>query len=107
MTTATAKKASKAALRMRETLAKIADKGEPLAPPVIQEVKAHQEESTPTRIGRRRHFPEGVPFERIGVKVPAHLKDEMIVAMRTTHREYPTMDLFVSEAIRFFLKARG
>lgn len=105
MTTATAKKASKTALRMRETLAKIADKGEPLAPPVIQEVKAHQEDA-PIRIGRRRHFPEGVPFERIGVKVPAHLKDEMIVAMRTTHREYPTMDLFVSEAIQAFLKSR-
>lgn len=105
MTTTTAKKASKTAQRMRETLAKIADKGEPLAPPIIQEVTISKEASS-TKIGRRRHFPEGVPFERIGVKVPAHLKDEMIVAMRTTHREYPTMDLFVSEAINFFLKQK-
>ncbi len=103
MTTTTAKKASKTAQRMRETLAKIADKGEPSTPPIIQEVK-HRAEAA--KIGRRRHFPEGVPFERIGVKIPAHLKDEMIVAMRTTHKEYPTMELFVCEALQVFLNIK-
>lgn len=71
--------------------------------PIIQEV-AKQE--PPKKIGRKSHILEGVEYERLGVKVPADLKNEMLVAMRTTHREYKTMDLFIAEAMRVFLSLK-
>jgi hypothetical protein len=72
-------------------------------PPIVQEVAKNE---PPKKIGRRSHILENVEYERLGVKVPADLKNEMLVAMRTTHREYKTMDLFVAEAMRVFLSLK-
>lgn len=58
------------------------------------------------KIGRKSHLVAGLEYERLGVKVPAELKNEMAVAMRTTHKEYKTMDLFVAEAMRVFLNIK-
>lgn len=60
-------------------------------------------ETTAKKIGRRSHILEGVEYERLGVKIPLALKNEMMVAMRTTHSEYKTMDMFVAAALRVLL----
>lgn len=73
------------------------------SPPVVQEVATHQKSK---KIGRKKHALEGVEYERLGVKVPAELKNEMVIAMKSTHKEYKTMDLFVSEALRVFLSLK-
>jgi hypothetical protein len=85
---------------IREKLAKVAKNSQPL---IIQEaIKVEP----PKKTGRKNHKIEGVEYERLGVKVPVHLKDEMIAAMRTTHKEFKTMDLFVAEALRVLLSLK-
>jgi hypothetical protein len=88
--------------QMLATLAKLStpETREKATRPIIQEVAKNEPAK---KIGRKSYTLEGVEYERLGVKVPADLKNEMLVAMRTTHKEYKTMDLFVAEAMRVFL----
>lgn len=91
----------KDAEKIRDSFAKLSNMdSKKSTSPIIQEVAKHE---PPKRIGRKSHILEGVEYERLGVKVPAELKNEMLVAMRTTHKEYKTMDLFIAEAMRVFL----
>lgn len=55
------------------------------------------------RIGRKKHLLEGVEYSKIGANIPSHLKQEMLVAIATTHKDYPTIDVFVAESLKVFL----
>jgi len=96
MTTAKDKK------KILDTLGKLSTKATP--PPVVQEVKPRIE---PKRAGRKNHRLEGVEYVRISPAIPLALKLEMEVAMRTTHKETPTIDTFITEAVRAFLSLKG
>lgn len=77
--------------------------GEKASSPLVQEVA----EAKPVKkIGRKSHILEGVEYERLGVKIPVSLKNEMIIAMRTTHSECKTMDVFVAEALKVYLSLK-
>ena len=67
---------------------------------VVQEIKL---KTPPKKTGRKNHRVEGVEYVRISPAIPQELKIEMEVAMRTTHKECPTIDTFVTEAVRVFL----
>ncbi len=87
--------------KIRDGFAKLSNLSETKATaPVIQEVAKYE---PPKKVGRKSHAIEGVEYERLGVKVPTELKNEMAIAMKTTHKEYKTMDLFIAEAMRVFL----
>lgn len=86
---------------IRNKLAKMPKRGES-APPIVQEARS----SSPApekKTGRKSHRLEGVEYARVGASVPAYLKTEMEVAIRTTHKECPTIDTFIAEAMRHFL----
>jgi hypothetical protein len=72
--------------------------------PVVQEVTKRV---LPKKVGRKNHKTEGVEYVRLSPAIPKDLKIEMEVAMRTTHRECPTIDTFVTEAIRSFLAKKS
>jgi len=91
------------ALSTNEIRAKLDKVAKKSPAPIIQEV-AKQEPIK--KIGRKSHALAGVEYARIGVKIPVNLKTEMVVAMATTHKEYPTMDLFIAEAMRVFLSLK-
>lgn len=90
--------------KIRDGFAKLQTMAGDKAPsPMVQEVA----EAKPVKkVGRKSHTLEGVEYERLGVKVPTTLKNEMLIAMRTTHSEYKTMDTFVAEALRVFLSLK-
>lgn len=92
MTTAKDKK------KILDTLGKLSTKATPA--PVVQVVKQRAE---PKRAGRKNHRLEGVEYVRISPAIPQALKLEMEVAMRTTHKETPTIDTFITEAVRALL----
>jgi hypothetical protein len=92
MTTAKEKK------KILDTLGKLSTKATPA--PVIQEVMPRTE---PKRAGRKSHRMEGVEYVRISPAIPLELKLKMEVAMRTTHKETPTIDTFITEAVRNLL----
>ena len=91
--------------KMLDTLGKLSSKteGKQAPAPVIQEVKPRQE---PKRVGRKNHRLEGVEYVRISPAIPQELKFEMEVAMRTTHKGTPTIDTFITEAVRALLTAK-
>lgn len=70
---------------------------------VVQEIKP---KTPPKKTGRKNHRVEGVEYVRISPAIPKELKIEMEVAMRTTHKECPTIDTFVTEAVRVFLETK-
>jgi hypothetical protein len=90
--------------KIRDGFAKLQTMTGDKAPsPLVQEVA----EAKPVKkVGRKSHTLEGVEYERLGVKIPVSLKNEMIISMRTTHSEYKTMDVFVAEAIKVFLSLK-
>lgn len=96
----TKKSSTLSADEIREKLAKV---GKNSPAPIIQEVAKPE---LAKKTGRKSHALEGVEYVRLGVKVPAELKSEMVVAMATTHKEYKTMDLFIAEAMRVFLSLK-
>jgi hypothetical protein len=67
---------------------------------VVQEIKP---KTPPKKVGRKSHREDGIEYVRMTPAIPVDLKNEMEVAMRTTHKEYPTIDTFVTEAVRVFL----
>jgi hypothetical protein len=71
--------------------------------PVVQEV-AQTEPAK--KIGRKKHRLDGVEYARISAGIPVHLKTEMNIAILTTHKDYPTIDTFVAEAIKVFLSIK-
>jgi hypothetical protein len=87
---------------MLATLAKLSppEKKEKANRPIIQEVAQIE---PPKKAGRKNHKLEGVEYVRISPALPVELKTEMDVAIRTTHKDYPTIDTFVAEAVRVFL----
>lgn len=91
------------ALSTNEIRAKLDKVAKKSPAPIIQEVAKHEPVK---KTGRKSHALEGVEYVRLGVKVPADLKSEMLVAMATTHKEYKTMDLFIAEAMRVFLSLK-
>lgn len=95
MTTAKDKK------KILDTLGKLSTKATPA--PVVQVVKQRTE---PKRAGRKNHRLEGVEYVRISPAIPQALKLEMEVAMRTTHKETPTIDTFITEAVRALLATK-
>lgn len=95
MTTAKDKK------KILDTLGKLSTKATPA--PVVQVVKQREE---PKRAGRKNHRLEGVEYVRISPAIPLALKLEMEVAMRTTHKETPTIDTFITEAVRALLASK-
>lgn len=95
MTTAKDKK------KILDTLGKLSTKTTPA--PVVQVVKQRAE---PKRVGRKNHRLAGVEYVRISPAIPQALKLEMEVAMRTTHKETPTIDTFITEAVRAWLTVK-
>lgn len=91
--------------KMLDTLGKLSSKteGKQAPAPVIQEVKPRQE---PKRAGRKNHRLAGVEYVRISPAIPLALKLEMEVAMRTTHKETPTIDTFIAEAVQALLASK-
>lgn len=87
--------------KILETLGKLSTKTTPA--PVVQVVKQRTE---PKRVGRKNHRLEGVEYVRISPAIPQALKLEMEVAMRTTHKETPTIDTFITEAVRAWLAVK-
>jgi hypothetical protein len=87
--------------KILDTLGKLSTKSTPA--PVVQEVKQRTE---PKKAGRKNHRLEGVEYVRISPAIPQDLKLEMDVAMKTTHKETPTIDTFVTEAIRLLLSKK-
>jgi hypothetical protein len=87
--------------KILETLGKLSTKTTPA--PVVQVVK---QRTDPKRVGRKNHRLEGVEYVRISPAIPQALKLEMEVAMRTTHKETPTIDTFITEAVRAWLAVK-
>lgn len=87
--------------KILETLGKLSTKTAPA--PVVQVLKQRTE---PKRVGRKNHRLEGVEYVRISPAIPQALKLEMEVAMRTTHKETPTIDTFITEAVRAWLAVK-
>ena len=86
---------------MLATLGKLSNAGNEKAPaPVVQKVSKIE---APKKIGRKNHRMEGVEYVRLSPAIPMALKLEMEVAMRTTHKAYPTIDTFIAEAVRALL----
>jgi hypothetical protein len=91
--------------QMLATLAKLStpETKEKTTRPIIQEVAKYE---PPKKAGRKNHKIEGVEYVRISPALPVELKTEMDVAIRTTHKNYPTIDTFVAEAVRVFLATK-
>jgi hypothetical protein len=87
--------------QMLATLSKLsnANTEKPLSP-VVQKVSKIEE---PKKTGRKNHRMEGVEYVRLSPAIPKALKDELDIAIRTTHKAYPTIDTFITEAVRVFL----
>jgi hypothetical protein len=68
--------------------------------PVVQEIQISK------KVGRKKHRIEGVEYARLSAGIPKHLKLELDVAIKTTHKDFPTIDTFVAEAVRVFLSMR-
>jgi hypothetical protein len=66
---------------------------------IVQEVKREEQK----RVGRKSHKLEGMEYVRLSPSIPADLKLQMDVAIKTTHKQYPTIDTFISEAVRQLL----
>ena len=87
--------------QMLATLSKLSNASNEKAPaPVVQKVSKIEE---PKKTGRKNHRMEGVKYVRLSPAIPQALKDELDIAIRTTHKAYPTIDTFVTEAVRVFL----
>lgn len=87
--------------QMLATLGKLSNAGtEKTLAPVVQKVTRIEE---PKKAGRKNHRMEGVEYVRLSPAIPQALKDELDIAIRTTHKAYPTIDTFVTEAVRVFL----
>jgi hypothetical protein len=72
-------------------------------PPIIQEVSYPVESK---KLGRKKHRLEGVEYARVSASIPADLKNEMSIAILTTHKNFPTIDTFIAEAVRVFLSMK-
>jgi hypothetical protein len=83
---------------IREKLAKMPQKGTPR--PIVQEIAKVVPEK---KVGRKSHRLEGVEYARISAGIPVDLKTELDVAIRTTHKEFPTIDTFIAESVRLLL----
>jgi hypothetical protein len=68
--------------------------------PVVQEIQVAK------KTGRKKHRIEGVEYARLSAGIPKHLKLELDVAIKTTHKDFPTIDTFVAEAVRVFLSMK-
>lgn len=68
--------------------------------PIVQEIQIEK------KVGRKKHRIDGVNYSRISAGIPEHLKLELDVAIKTTHKDFPTIDTFVAEAVRVFLSMR-
>jgi hypothetical protein len=68
--------------------------------PVVQEIQITK------KTGRKKHRIEGVEYARLSAGIPEYLKLELDVAIKTTHKDFPTIDTFVAEAVRVFLSMR-
>ncbi|NHZ66630.1 hypothetical protein [Massilia genomosp. 1] len=96
----TKKTASLSGDEIREKLARVSKNK---TSPIIQEVAKVE----PTKkVGRKKHRLEGVEYARISAGIPVHLKTEMNIAILTTHKEFPTIDTFIAEAVRVFLSMK-
>lgn len=95
--------ATKEKTQILKTLGKLnqADKKPPA--PIVQEVKTEEPKK---KAGRKSHRLDGVAYVRISPAIPVPLKKEMEMAMLTTHAETPTIDTFVSEAVRHYLNLK-
>lgn len=96
---------TKQADAIRQKLAKIQQtpKTESSSRPIIQEVATV---NAPKKTGRKKHRLDGVEYARISAGLPVDLKTEMDIAIRTTHKDYPTIDTFVAQAVRVFLNMK-
>ena len=98
-------------LNKDDILAKLGNAGKSSPPPVIQEVASASPlavspvvpETPVKRIGRKKHRLDDVEYARISAGVPVELKAAMSLAILTTHKDFPTIDTFVAEAIRVFM----
>ena len=90
--------------KMLATLGKLTNANNEKAPaPVVQKITKIE---APKKTGRKNHRLEGVEYVRLSPAIPMALKLEMEVAMRTTHKAYPTIDTFISEAVRALLATK-
>ncbi|MCX7217702.1 MAG: hypothetical protein NTY70_01820 [Burkholderiales bacterium] len=71
--------------------------------PIIQEVSYPVEQK---KVGRKKHRLEGVEYARISAGIPVDLKNEMSIAILTTHKDFPTIDTFIAESVRVFLSMK-
>lgn len=72
-------------------------------PPIIQEVAKVELKK---KVGRKKHRLDGVEYARISAGIPVDLKNEMSIAILTTHKDFPTIDTFIAEAVRVFLSMK-
>ena len=90
--------------KLRAGFAKLSNMdGKKSTPPIIQEVAKFE---PPKKTGRKKHRLDGVQYVRISPALPMELKTEMDVAIKTTHRDYPTIDTFIAESVRVFLSMK-
>lgn len=89
---------------MLATLGKLSNAGAEKVPePVRQKVSKVE---APKKVGRKNHRREGVEYARLSPAIPLDLKHEMEVAMRTTHKAYPTIDTFIEHAVQLALAVK-
>jgi hypothetical protein len=89
---------------MLATLGKLSNAGgEKVPEPVRQKVSKVE---APKKVGRKNHRMEGVEYARLSPAIPMELKLEMEVAMRTTHKAYPTIDTFITHAVQALLASK-
>jgi hypothetical protein len=87
---------------IKDLLGKIPSANKSKSTPIIQEITPPEEKK---KTGRKKHRKEGINYVRISPAIPEELKMEMDIAIKSRLKNlYPTIDTFVEEAIRAFLK---